>query len=145
MFSLYFFEKYNLKNKWTILLCSSFVALDINVLIWTWKDALTLIPFSSTCAFLVSLMFKNVLVSKFTMSYCILCSTVYLLLLKSYFSAILQFSLIAFVIVGIVVSIKDRKTKKCVHSFREIKKTTLLKREKIKTIAYDEKEQTFSA
>ena len=144
LFSLYFFEKYNLKNKWTIILCAVIISLDIIALALTWKDALTLIPFSSTCAFLVSLMFKNVLASKFTMCYCILCSTVYLLLLHSYFSAILQLCLIVFVISGIIVSVKDNKAKKIIQSHRENPKT-VLKNDAIKNVAHDEKEQTFSA
>lgn len=131
LITLFLFEKYNIPHKYTILACVIVFVLDVNAIIFTWSEAISLLPLSASIVFLVSLSFKGVLMTKICTLYTNLSYIVYLSLIGSYVAIVCQSVLFVSAVIGLLVTIKDLKTKKQI-SVSRVLQPTVLKKEKLK-------------
>ncbi len=131
LIALYLFEKYNIAHKYTILACVIVFVLDVNAIILTWTEAIGLLPLSASIVFLISLSFRGVLVTKICMLYTNLSYIVYLSLIGSYVAIICQSALFVSAVIGLLVTLKDLKTKKQI-SVSRVLVPTVLRKEKLK-------------
>lgn len=111
----FFFAKYNVKQRFQIITCVvAFVATLILTIIY-WEAWYSILPLLGMTAIYLTLYSKRIYVVKIGLFITVACSTVYLLLLHSYYSAVLE---IINLIIGLVVLIKEIVA---YHKSKEIK------------------------
>lgn len=145
LISLFFFEKYNLKHKWTIIACSIIGVLDINAIILTWTETISLMPLSASIAFLIGLSFKDVLYVKSSQVYAASIYIVYLVCIQSYAGIIGQSLLFVMAVCGLVLTLRDRKQKKQIIAKKISKKQTIFCKTKLSGISHNLKQKTLKA
>lgn len=132
-FLIFLYEKYNKPQKYTVISCVVVMILDVIAIILTWTEAISLLPLSASLLFLFGLCFKGVLMTKIITLYTNLSYIIYLSLIQSYVSLACQVILLMGAIAGLLITIKDLKTKKQIINSRVIT-PTILKKLQLKTI-----------
>ena len=135
-------EKYKLPQKYTIITCVAVLCLHIIAIVVTWTEAISLIPFSASIVFLFSLLFRGVLVTKICTLYTNTAYIIYLALIGSYVAIVCQCILLIGATMGLVVTIKDIKTKKQIIQSR-LHTSAILQKVKLKP-AHTKEEKLFS-
>ena len=130
---IFLFEKYEKPQIYTVISCVIVMILDVVAIILTWTEAISLLPLSASLLFLFGLCFKGVLMTKIITLYTNLSYIIYLSLIQSYVSLGCQVILLMGAIVGLMITIKDLKTKKQIKQSRAIE-PTILKKFKLKAI-----------
>lgn len=86
------------------------IIVTITLSILTWDTYISIFPMLYMTIYLITMMFKNVIIVKSGTFIRLILAGIYMLLLKSYFGAILSIILIVFTIIGITNDIR-RKNK----------------------------------
>lgn len=97
------------KLQYTIYLCLGTILLIIILSIITWDTWISVLPMMAIIIYLISMIFKNVIIVKSGVFIRIFLNGIYMLLLKSYFGAGLSILILVFTIVGIVKDVKRVK------------------------------------
>lgn len=100
----FFFVKYNVKQRFQILTCViAFIATLVLTIIY-WDAWYSILPLLGMIGIYVTLFSKRIYIVKLGLTITVTCSTIYLLLLHSYYSAVLE---IINLIIGVVILIKE--------------------------------------
>ena len=124
-------EKYNKPHKYTLITCFVVLCLHIVAIVVTWTEAISLLPLSASMIFLFSLTFRGVLVTKVCTLITNTIYIVYLSIIGSYVAIACQCVLLIGATMGLIITLKDIKTRKEILDKRTIS-GTILKKEKIK-------------
>lgn len=122
---LFLLEKYNKPHKYTILTCFIILCCHIVVIVLTWTETISLLPLSASIVFLFCLLFKGVLITKICSLYTNLAYIIYLSLIHSYVAIICQSVLLILATYGLIVTLKDIKTRKTIQNSRTVEATIL--------------------
>ena len=112
LFVMYYLEIKD-KTKYNVYVSLITIVATIAISILTWDGAISLIPMFAMIAYLIAMMFKNVIIVKSGTFVRLILNGIYMLLLSSYFGVALTFVIIAFTIWGIV---RDNQAKKQVET-----------------------------
>lgn len=107
---LYILEK-NDKTKFNLYLSIATIIITIILSIITWNTWISILPMLAMIIYLASMMFKNVIIVKSGTFIRLILNGIYMLLLKSYFGAILTVVILICTIIGIVNDVKNKKLK----------------------------------
>lgn len=107
---LYILEKYD-KTKYNLYLSIGTIIITIILSIITWNTWISILPMLAMIIYLASMMFKNVIIVKSGTFIRLILNGIYMLLLKSYFGAILTVVILICTIIGIVNDVKNKKLK----------------------------------
>lgn len=97
------------KLQYTIYLCLGTILVIIILSIITWDTWISVLPMMAIIIYLISMIFKNVIIVKSSVFIRIFLNGIYMLLLKSYFGAGLSILILVFTIVGLVKDVKRVK------------------------------------
>ena len=102
------------KTKYNIWLSLATMIATVTLSILTWANWFSLLPMIGMIEYLITMMFKNVIIVKSGTFVRIALNAAYMFLLKSYFGAALSVAILVFAIVGIVRDgkSKEKETKK---------------------------------
>lgn len=87
------------------------IILTITLSIITWDGWISLLPMLAMSIYLISMIFKNVIIVKSGTFVRLVLNGIYMLLLKSYFGAGLTLVILIFTIIGIVKDYKSKEIK----------------------------------
>ncbi len=100
----FFFAKYNVKQRFQIITCAvAFVATLILTIVY-WEAWYSILPLIGMTAIYLTLYSKKLYIVKIGLLITVTCSTIYLLLLQSYYSFALE---LINLVIGVVVLIKE--------------------------------------
>ena len=115
---LFLFEKYKVSHIYTVLCCVIVFVADIIAIIFTWTEAISLMPLSASMVFLFSLAFRGVLITKISTLYSNTIYIIYLSLIGSYVAVGCQCFLLCGSIIGLAITIQDIKAKRRREKFK---------------------------
>ncbi len=97
------------KEKYTIIaVVIAMIAIIIST-IFTWAGPISLLPMFAILTYLVGMIFKNVVFVKVGAMVRNLLNVIYMVIITSYFGAILEFCLMISAVIGIFINIKKKK------------------------------------
>lgn len=105
---MYVLEKYN-KTKYNIYLILATMLITIIMSILTWNTWISILPMISMIIYLLTMIFKNVIIVKIGAFIRLALNALYMLLLGSYFGAGASIVILICTIVGIVLDVKSKK------------------------------------
>lgn len=95
-------------EKYTKYLALVTIAVTVGISLLTWAGWISILPMIAMVVYLIGMIFPNVIIVKTGAFVRLFLNGIYMLILKSYFGAVLTIMLLAFTVIGII---NDRKCK----------------------------------